>query len=378
MAIPTRFGMGQGGAAGTALFNQILQQQGGAGARPNAFMTRRALDPRTAGSATSLMRQRPPMPQIGLRGIRDITAPTGGGGMTRLQKDLAAKMGLGAQTPPKAPQSLMDRLTPAVGTPAFAGLSEAAATGLQLSGYQDKPITTGQGLGAMFGAGMKAYTAEKKAQAAAELAKQQRETDLAMKMMEIRATRGQALDKKTEKATDREIDMARQFKVDSKGFAGVKTNYRKLAAAATTKNPTGATDIGLIFSYMKMLDPTSVVRGSEYEAAAGASPLIQMLGQYYNQARKGTKLPEATRAQFYQAATEYYAGEVEGQQEREDAARQTADKFGLDADKIVVSAVPVLGSEDYPHVIFDMSEQANIPAGDMFMINGVVYTKDAN
>jgi len=169
MAIPTLRG---GGAAGTALFNQLLQQQAGAGARPNAFMTRRGFDPRTAGSATNLMRQRPPMPQIGLRGIRDITAPTGGGGMTRLQKDLAAKMGLGGKTttPPKAPQSQMDRLTPAVGTPAFAGLSEAAATGLQLSGYQDKPITTGQGLGAMFGAGMKAYNEAKRADMADRIA----------------------------------------------------------------------------------------------------------------------------------------------------------------------------------------------------------------
>lgn len=169
MAIPTLRG---GGAAGTALFNQLLQQQGGAGARPNAFMTRRGFDPRTAGSATSLMRQRPPMPQIGLRGIRDITAPTGGGGMTRLQSDLAAKMGLGAQTPktPKAPPSLMQRFMPEVGTPAFAGLSEAAATGLQLSGWQDKPITTGQGLGAMFGAGMKAYQEQKRADLADRIA----------------------------------------------------------------------------------------------------------------------------------------------------------------------------------------------------------------
>ncbi len=167
--IPTLRG---GGAAGTALFNELLQQQAGAGARPNAFMMRRGFDPRTAGSATSLMRQRPPMPQIGLRGIRDITAPTGGGGMTRLQSDLAKKMGLGGKTPPppKAPQSLMDRLTPAVGTPAFAGLSEAAATGLQLSGYQDKPITTGQGLGAMFGAGMKAYNEAKRADLADRIA----------------------------------------------------------------------------------------------------------------------------------------------------------------------------------------------------------------
>ena len=167
--IPTLRG---GGAAGTALFNRLLQQQAGAGARPNAFMMRRGLDPRTAGSATSLMRLRPPQPQIGLRGIRDITAPTGGGGMTRLQSDLAAKMGLGGKTPeaPKAPPSLMGRLTPAVGTPAFAGLSEAAATGLQLSGYQDKPITTGQGLGAMFSAGMKAYNEAKRADLADRIA----------------------------------------------------------------------------------------------------------------------------------------------------------------------------------------------------------------
>jgi hypothetical protein len=82
-------------------------------------------------------------------------------------------MGLGAQKPetPKAPPSLMDRLTPAVGTPAFAGLSEAAATGLQLSGWQDKPITTGQGLGAMFGAGMKAFREAQAGQLETELTK---------------------------------------------------------------------------------------------------------------------------------------------------------------------------------------------------------------
>lgn len=197
-----------GGAAGTQLFNRLVQQQGGVGALPNAFMTARTIDPltgqpitsRTAGSATSLMRLRPPMPQIGLRGIRDITAPTGGGGTTRLQKDLAAKLGLGAQTPPppKAPQSLMDRLTPAVGTPAFAGLSEAAATGLQLSGYQDKPITTGQGLGAMFGAGMKAYNEAKRADLADRIAmaklskKSDFEDKLAIAGIDVSTPEGQA------------------------------------------------------------------------------------------------------------------------------------------------------------------------------------------
>ena len=161
--IPTLRG---GGAAGTALFNQLLQQQAGAGARPSSFITGGLP---TARRGTPIVRRRPPMPEIGLRGIRDISALPTGGGMTSLQRDLAAKMGLGAQKP-EAPPSLMDRLTPAVGTPAFAGLSEAAATGLQLSGYQDKPITTGQGLGAMFSAGMKAYNEAKRADLADRIA----------------------------------------------------------------------------------------------------------------------------------------------------------------------------------------------------------------
>jgi hypothetical protein len=164
--IPTFRG---GGAAGTALFNQLLRGSIPAGARPSASITGGLP---TARRGTPIVRKRPPMPEIGLRGIRDISALPAGGGMTSLQRDLAAKMGLGAQKPeaPKAPPSLMDRLTPAVGTPAFAGLSEAAATGLQLSGYQDKPITTGQGLGAMFSAGMKAYQEQKRADLADRIA----------------------------------------------------------------------------------------------------------------------------------------------------------------------------------------------------------------
>ena len=189
-----------GGAAGTReLFNQLLQQQGGAGARPSASITG-GLSTARRGTPIPLMRKRPPMPEIGLRGIRDISALPAGGGMTSLQRDLAAKMGLGAQKPqaPKAPPSLMDRLTPAVGTPAFAGLSEAAATGLQLSGWQDKPITTGQGLGAMFGAGMKAYQEQKRADLADRIAmaklsqKSDFEQKLALAGIDVSTPEGQA------------------------------------------------------------------------------------------------------------------------------------------------------------------------------------------
>ena len=196
MAIPTRFNMGQVQGSGADYFLRLLQEQGGAGARPSASITG-GLPTARRGTPIPLMRKRPPMPEIGLRGIRDISALPAGGGMTSLQRDLAAKMGFGAQKPPppKAPQSLMDRLTPAVGTPAFAGLSEAAATGLQLSGYQDKPITTGQGLGAMFSAGMKAYQEQKRADLADKIAMAELQTERAKAGLPYQGTSMDAQDR---------------------------------------------------------------------------------------------------------------------------------------------------------------------------------------
>ena len=366
--IPTFRG---GGAAGTALFNQLLRGSIPAGARPSASITGGLP---TARRGTPIVRKRPPMPEIGLRGIRDISALPAGGGMTSLQRDLAAKMGLGAQKSeaPKAPLSLMDRLTPAVGTPAFAGLSKAAATGLQLSGYQDKPITTGAGLGAMFGAGMEAYTAEKKAQAAAELAKQQRETDIALKMMEIRATQA-ATDRETSKIiTDREMKRSEQFRTASKPFGEARLNYERVVANATTKNPTGATDIALIFNFMKMLDPTSVVRESEFQAAAGASPLLLRLGAEYNKLfrKEAEKLPEATRRQFFQAATETYVPYVEGQQRLEQDFISEAERFNLNPENVVRTKVPKKGIKEYPYVVYSEDEAGNLPDGTWVMLNG--------
>lgn len=73
--------------------------------------------------------------------------------------------------PEGMPPSGLDQLRaaqlrmPSRGTPADAGLRAAAATGLQLSGYQDRPITMGQGLGAMLGAYTEAEQAAAQRQA---------------------------------------------------------------------------------------------------------------------------------------------------------------------------------------------------------------------
>jgi hypothetical protein len=281
-------------------------------------------------------------------------------------------MGLGAQKPqaPKAPPSLMDRLTPAVGTPAFAGLSKAAATGLQLSGYQDKPITTGAGLGAMFGAGMEAYTAEKKAQAAAELAKQQRETDIALKMMEIRAQQAATERDISGKEFTQEKDLRKEFTAQSKDFTEAKLGFEKVQNAAMSKTPSGATDIALVFGYMKVLDPNSVVREGEFATAANAGGVGETIRNYYNKILEGTLLTDKVRRQFVSSARTQFQPYLQQQQARETEFTELSQAYKLDPTKVVRSKLPSEGSLAMPYKVNTQEEAEALPKGSYVMIGG--------
>jgi len=321
------------------------------------------------------------MPEIGLRGIRGISAMPAGGGMTSLQRDLAAKMGLGAQKPeaPKAPPSLMDRLTPAVGTPAFAGLSEAAATGLQLSGYQDKPITTGAGLGAMFGAGMEAYTAEKKAQAAAELAKQQRETDIALKMMEIRATQGKQATKEGLDTARLRRDLRKDFDDSSKYFNEAKQFWTDVVNFSKPEQSSAA-DLALVFSYMKMLDPASVVREGEQMQVrslggigAEARALLSRLGITQEGTYEGGLLiiDPTVREDIRNASASRFADLVQGQVELEQFTIDEGARAGLTPD-FFKSNLTGKGTLKRPYIVKDLSELPDTAkTGDYAIVNGV-------
>lgn len=362
MSIPTRFNMGQVQGSGADYFLRLLQQQGGAGVRPSARTTVTTPQTRMRGDIPMRLpqqRQRPRMPLEAA--ILSGTGATPSAGFVSP-----------APTPeaPPARPSLMDRLTPAVGTPAFAGLSEAAATGLQLSGYQDKPITTGQGLGAMFGAGMKAYTAEKKAQATAELAKQQRETDLALKMMEIRAQQAATERDISGKEFTQEKDLRKEFTAQSKDFTEAKLGFEKVQNAAMSKTPSGATDIALVFGYMKVLDPNSVVREGEFATAANAGGVGETIRNYYNKLLEGTLLTDKVRRQFVSSARTQFQPYLQQQEARETEFTELSDAYSLDPTKVVRSKLPKEGSLARPFIVSTQEEADALPKGSYAMLNG--------
>jgi hypothetical protein len=77
-------------------------------------------------------------------------------------------------------------------------------------------------------------------------------------------------------------------------------NFNKIQSAYSTlllinEKPTAASDLATIFAFMKMLDPTSVVREGEFANAQNSGSAEQKLWNNYNQLLKGYRLGEVIR-----------------------------------------------------------------------------------
>ena len=98
-------------------------------------------------------------------------------------------------------------------------------------------------------------------------------------------------------------------------YAEVRANYNKLVAALTPKydknnkeikdDTKGVGDMAAVFLFMKMLDPGSVVRESEFQAAQATAGIMDRLGIKVSQLKKGDILSPAQREDFLNLAKEF-------------------------------------------------------------------------
>lgn len=75
-------------------------------------------------------------------------------------------------------------------------------------------------------------------------------------------------------------------------------------------NPTAAGDIALLYGYMKILDPGSTVRESEFATAQNAGSIPERIWAKFNQAKSGQRLTESQRKDFAQSAKGTYQGQL--------------------------------------------------------------------
>jgi hypothetical protein len=69
----------------------------------------------------------------------------------------------------------------------------------------------------------------------------------------------------------------------------------------SSKINTGAGDIAMVYSYMKMLDPTSVVREGEYATAENTGGIPERISNVYNKILTGQRLTPEQRSQFLES-----------------------------------------------------------------------------
>lgn len=126
------------------------------------------------------------------------------------------------------------------------------------------------------------------------------------------------------------------IKDSNKDFAKIEAARNRITK--TGRNATAASDISLIFNFMKMNDPGSTVREGEFATAQNATGVDGKLVNIYNQAIEGTRLSAAQREDFI--------GQSEGLFEAQrDALDSQIENTLQQADQDAIPRVRVFGKE---------------------------------
>lgn len=131
------------------------------------------------------------------------------------------------------------------------------------------------------------------------------------------------------------VALRREFnnRAEVKAFTGVQGAYRGLEAAATGPATSGS-DLSLIFQFMKILDPTSVVREGEFATAQNSGSAYERVGNLYNRVLNGTRLNARQRADFLQQGRSLYRASEQGFRPVLEQYRGYAEAQGISPDDV--------------------------------------------
>lgn len=107
---------------------------------------------------------------------------------------------------------------------------------------------------------------------------------------------------------DREAEFRKEFNSIQtvKEFQTVRDAYANVKQ--TGSNPSAAGDLSMIFAFMKILDPNSVVREQEFANAQNAAGVPDRIRNVYNRVLSGERLNENQRLDFMGQAEKIYQG----------------------------------------------------------------------
>ena len=117
-------------------------------------------------------------------------------------------------------------------------------------------------------------------------------------------------------------------------FQQVADMYGALQSARTSDDP--FKDLTYVFSFMKMLEPTSAVMRGEALDVETRRAIPDWLANLYDNVSKGNRLNPQQRSQIENAADRLYKQRSADYKHREESFRQTAVRQGLNPENVIV------------------------------------------
>lgn len=131
-----------------------------------------------------------------------------------------------------------------------------------------------------------------------------------------------------------EADLRREFNglPEVKAFKDVRASMDSIREYYM--RPSAQNDIAMIFSYMKMLDPTSVVREGEFATAQNATGVPDRIRNTWNKALKGERLNADQRAAMLRSAQDAFFARQRIYNEAANNYRSYASDYGVDPNRV--------------------------------------------
>lgn len=117
------------------------------------------------------------------------------------------------------------------------------------------------------------------------------------------------------------------YRTESKDFTAARDGFERVLASAQDPSPAG--DMALLYGYMKLLDPNSVVRETEFATAAKTGSLPQQIQASALRLVNGERLTAQQRADFVSRARSLFGRTQARQNSRKKRYEGLATQFGV-------------------------------------------------
>lgn len=137
------------------------------------------------------------------------------------------------------------------------------------------------------------------------------------------------------KSFEAEAKLRAEYVNGTKGYTDVTEGYRRVKAASD--NAQG--DLSLIYGYMKMLDPGSVVREGEFATAQNAAGVPDRVRNLWNRAIDGERLNDSQRKMFKAEAGKVYEAASKREQEVRSGLERVVSAYKLNPKNVFGGAI---------------------------------------